>query len=370
MKIRPIRVVTLFSWFDCQCLGLEMAGIPYELVRWCEIDESAITAHNLIFPDAKDKNLGDITKVDWEAVSSEIGEIDLLTYSAPCTDISAVGKQAGIEKGSGTRSSLIWNVEDAIRALRPKWLLLENVRDLVGKKFYDNFIQWATIVNSYGYNTNWRLMDAQDYDCPQHRVRVFAISSRLDLGGMSFVFPPIMTPTIDVRDLLEVDADEKYYLNKERTDSFMSYPVIRDGSMLDGSEVGFGKPIDYCGKKEFELLGFSRDHAGKIINRHTIKVANTIHTMTGGGGNTDQYVLERYEGLEQPYRVRKITPRECFRIQGVLDKDIDKLMQTYAFANKDGSVSYKRYLKDSELYQRAGNGIAIPVLAQLFRALF
>ena len=118
-----IRVFTAFSGYDSQCLALNSIGVDYELVGWSEIDKYAIRAHNALFPQWADRNYGDISKIDW----SQVPDFDLFTYSSPCQDFSQAGKQAGAVKGSGTRSSLLWECERAIEAKRPKYLLFENV---------------------------------------------------------------------------------------------------------------------------------------------------------------------------------------------------------------------------------------------------
>ncbi len=130
-KDNPLRVVTLCSGYDSQLMAIERLGIPWECVGWSEIDPYAIEAHNACFPQLKDKNLGDMTTIDW----SNVPDFDLLTYSTPCQDISAAGLQQGLKEGSGTRSSIIWFTKYAIEAKHPKYLLMENVKALVGKKF-------------------------------------------------------------------------------------------------------------------------------------------------------------------------------------------------------------------------------------------
>ena len=116
----PLRVTTLFSGYDSQALALErlkdrIPNFDYELVNWCEIDPFAIQAHNVLFPQWKDRNLGDISKVDWETAE----KCDLLTFSSPCQDFSNAGLQKGGEEGSGTRSSLLWECKKAIETLKP-----------------------------------------------------------------------------------------------------------------------------------------------------------------------------------------------------------------------------------------------------------
>lgn len=269
-KQKPIRVITLFSGFDTQCLGLKYAGIPYECVRWCDNDPQAILARNLIFPDEKDRNLGDITKVDWEALATEVGEIDLLTYSFPCQSISSAGQQAGLTEGSGTASSLLWYVEGAIKALKPKRLLLENVKDLVGKKFKSEFLRWVQIVNSYGYNTNWKVLDAQDFDSPQHRERVYAVSERLDVITAPFQFPDAMPLKTKLVDLLEEEVPEKYYLSEESIKKFMAHTVLHK-DRGNGFKFKPLDPHDVNGAGADEIAGTVRAHGlGSYSDQHVI----------------------------------------------------------------------------------------------------
>ena len=101
------------------------------LVGWSEIDKFAIQAHNAVYPQWAERNFGDISKIDW----ANVPDFDLFTYSFPCTDISNAGQQKGLEKGSGTRSSLLWECQKAIEIKRPKYCLMENVSTLVSKKF-------------------------------------------------------------------------------------------------------------------------------------------------------------------------------------------------------------------------------------------
>ena len=177
-----IKVCTTFSGYDSQCLALKYAGIPFDLVAWSEIDKYAIAAHNALFPEYADRNLGDITKVDWNTVP----DFDLLTYSSPCQDISNAGMQRGLEKGSGTRSSLLWEVEKAIEAKRPIYLLMENVKALVGKKFKADFEAWLKTLESYGYQNFWKVLNAKDYDVPQNRERECSLCLSSAEGTSSF----------------------------------------------------------------------------------------------------------------------------------------------------------------------------------------
>ena len=165
-----LNVITLFSGYDSQCLAL---------------DRSVINK-----------------------------PIDLLTYSSPCQDFSTAGLQRGGEAGSGTRSSLLWEVERAVKALRPKYLLLENVSALVSEKFLPLFGRWCNVLEGYGYHNTWQVMDAKDYGVPQNRERVFLVS-KLD-DETPYYFPKPFKLERRLRDVLEDNVPEMYYLSDER----------------------------------------------------------------------------------------------------------------------------------------------------------
>ena len=155
-KENPLKVFTTFSGYDSQCLALKKAGIPFDLVGWSEIEKRAITAHNALFPEYKDRNYGDICKIDW----ANIPDFDLFTYSSPCTSFSLAGKMLGGEEGSGTQSSLLWECKKAIEIKRPKYLMLENVEMLVSHKFIHTFKKWIAFLTSLGYTSYWKVLKA------------------------------------------------------------------------------------------------------------------------------------------------------------------------------------------------------------------
>lgn len=150
-KNHPLRVCTLCSGYDSQCLALKYlkdkhSEFDFDLVAWSEIDKSAITAHNILFPEYKDRNLGDMSKIMWDGVK----DFDMLTYSTPCQSVSTAGMRKGIEEGSGTKSSLLWYTRNAIIAKKPRYLLMENVKGLVTEKFRPFFFAWLKELESYG----------------------------------------------------------------------------------------------------------------------------------------------------------------------------------------------------------------------------
>ena len=233
-----------------------------------------MVAHNLIFPQYADRNVGDMTKVDWNKVieeyekrksetdmgrvcvcqgglrasaagegvavpeSNEVRhgdsdrvrsfEIDLLTYSTPCTDISQAGKRAGIAPGSGTRSAILWHTEDAVKALRPKILLQENVAALVNQQNIGWFREWQRTLQRLGYDNYWQVLNARDIafwadlgPVPQNRDRVFMVSVRKDLHQPPFQFPRPTALRRTIADILEDDAPESFFLKPDSVCAFL-----------------------------------------------------------------------------------------------------------------------------------------------------
>lgn len=218
-----VRVFTAFSGYDSQCLALDRLHrdfpmeFDYELVGWSEIDRAAIVAHDALYPSARGRNYGDISKIDW----SKVPDFDLFTYSFPCTDISAAGRQAGLSRDSGTRSGLLWECERAIRIKRPKWLLMENVKALVSDKFIGEFHKWLELLDGYGYNSFTQVLNAADYGVPQNRERVFCVSIRDDGDSPMYHFPKPFKLERVLMDVLEEEVDEQYYIDDKRLQFFI-----------------------------------------------------------------------------------------------------------------------------------------------------
>lgn len=244
-----IKVFTAFSGYDSQCLAMDRLkrdypDFDYELVGWSEIDKYAIQAHDALFPQWADRNYGDISKIDW----SQVPDFDLFTYSFPCQDISNAGLQRGFEDGSETRSSLLWECLKAIVEKRPKYLLLENVKALVSKKFLPMFNKWIKSLEDYGYYNNWSVLNTKDFGVPQNRERVFLMSIRRDLLDPNPVynFPKPFPLEIRLKDVLEEKVDEKYYLSDKIVEGFNAHK-----QRMKERGNGFGwKPTDGGGLRE------------------------------------------------------------------------------------------------------------------------
>lgn len=222
-KNNPLRVVTLCSGYDSQCLALNRLreaypDFDYRLVAWSEWDpessaptdrQPAVIAHKALFPDTAGLNLGDMTKIDW----TKVEDFDLLFYSTPCQSISQAGLQHGFTEGSGTRSSIIWNVRDAVKEKRPKFLCLENVKAMVTEKFVGMFNLWQLELERLGYRNFAEVLNAKDYGVPQNRERIFLVSIRDDGDLPRFFFPQPFPLERRLKDVLVENVDEKYYLS-------------------------------------------------------------------------------------------------------------------------------------------------------------
>ena len=161
-------------------------------------------------------NYGDITKID----ETKVPDCDLITYGFPCQDISVAGLGKGIIEGE-TRSGLLFDALRIIKYKKPKYAIAENVKNLVGKRFKDDFNSLLEELDSYGYNNYWEVLNAKDYGIPQNRERVFVVSIRKDVDTGDFKFPKPFDNGLRLKDLLEDEVEDKYYIDNERTDNLL-----------------------------------------------------------------------------------------------------------------------------------------------------
>ena len=167
--MKELKIISLFSGYGTQELALKYSGIKYKNIANCDILKSANDAYDSLHTTLLG-NLGDISKVD----EKTFPECDFLTYSFPCQDISISGVQRGITKG--TRSGLLYEVERIVEHNKPKFLLMENVKNLVSKNHIEKFNNYIEKLNSLGYGSAWMVLNGSDFGCPQNRERVFMFS--------------------------------------------------------------------------------------------------------------------------------------------------------------------------------------------------
>lgn len=236
-KKQMLKVITLFTGIGAQEAALKRLGLDFEMVGISEIDKYAIQSYEAI--NGPTRNYGDITQIE------RLDYADLWTYSSPCQDFSTAGKQKGIYNADGslTRSGLLLHVErllteSVLYGTQPKYLLLENVKALVSKKFMPDFQRWLDKLEQLGYNNYWQILNAKDYGIPQNRERVFVVSIRKDVDTKGYKFPSPVPLEKRLKDMLEPCVDEKYYLSADKVEKFLQNGNKNTTIQIQQLEIG------------------------------------------------------------------------------------------------------------------------------------
>lgn len=364
---KPIRLIELFAGYGSQAMALKRIGAKFEHYRVVEFDKYAIASYNAVH--GTDFPTMDITKVHAEDLNICGTETFtyLLTYSFPCTDLSVAGKQAGMSKGSGTRSSLLWEVERILTEIRdsngelPQILFMENVPQVHGKKNINDFEKWLGFLESLGYTNYWQDLNAKNYGVAQNRNRCFMFSF---LGNYSYDFPQPIQLTKRIRDYREEVIDKKFYISdktlkgfaehakKQKEKGYGFHAVIKDVDDISSTiKSGYYKDGSDCLLKVAGKINSSQD--GKVVYTDGIAL-----TLTSGHYNVPKIaeptIRKSYESEKLQHSIRKLTPRECGRLMGVSDEDIDKM----AAVNSN-----------TQLYKQFGNSIVVDVMCAMFKNL-
>lgn len=473
--MKTLRVFEAFSGYGSQSMALKRLGVDYEVIGISEIDKYALQAYMAVHGETP--NYGDISKIDWTAVP----DFDFLTYSFPCTDISSAGLQKGLEEGSGTRSSLLWECKKAIEAKKPKYLLMENVKALTYKKFKPYLDKWLDYLKDLGYTNFAKILNAKNYGVPQNRERIFVVSV---LGEAEYSFPEGFELEKRLKDVFETKIEESFYLSKKAIDGFNKHrermkergngfgweptdgncisssvlttagcrpddnyikekygnkrvqSIVESGKIsgdkvefidaynqqvqdiagtikttIDSSCMSFitepdklfdddkKRLNDVCMESEKEIIGISVntnsrklefkgaksispicstlratdykcshtvwesdaqiEYKGKKLNEGDGLYLSTSQDFFHGGLEGISRTLKATNsdaGVVQNYRIRKLTPRECFRLMGVSEIDIDKIQSAG--------------ISKTQQYKMAGNSIVVDVLYYIFKNLF
>ena len=297
----PLRLIELFAGIGSQTQALTNIGVPHTVVGISEIDKYAIQSYKAMHGEVT--NFGDIREI------KSLPDADLWTYSFPCQDISVAGKGAGIKEG--TRSGLLFEVERLLitaseKGNLPKYLLLENVKNLVSKKFKADFDRWLYFLSSLGYTNYWQILNAKDFGIPQNRERVFCVSIRGE--HKPFKFPEKRELKLRLRDMIDEVVDEKYYLKESTIRSIInsSFNSRRD-SIRKGDDVAYTiLARDFKGPQCVqvgEVVGGKWDKMHDISRRvyEPDGISPTVHCQQGG--NTELKIAENFVlggGKEDP----------------------------------------------------------------------
>ena len=209
-----IKILELFGGIGACSKALERLGIDYEIADYVEIDKYAVKSFNAMHGTNFEPQ--DICKWDKDI------EVDLIMHGSPYQDFSVAGLQQGGDEGSGTRSSLMYETIRIVQKLKPKYVIWENVKNVISKKHIHNFSNYIDRMSELGYSSYYQVLNAKDYGIPQNRERVFTISIRKDID-MGYVFPPKQELKLRLKDMLEDNVDEKYYLS----DKMINYVCAR-----------------------------------------------------------------------------------------------------------------------------------------------
>ncbi len=314
-----LSVVTLFSGYGSQELALQYLDIEHRVIANSDINKNANKVYDVLHK-TELGNLGDITKID----ENNFPECDLLTYSFPCQSLSLAGKLEGIKEG--TESGLLLEVERILTVNRPKYLMMENVRNLVSKKFKPQFEKHLTFLKELGYATAWKIYNAVDYGCPQNRERVIMMA---ELGGCE---RELMCKLNDAKEnkierkplksILEGEFDENFIIDKE-------YTPFENKQESNCKVVATINGINYR----------------QVQGVYSIEAASPCLTKTA-----------RVKIMTEKNQIRYLTAREAYRLMGVIEEDIDLMLSTELSTNQHNAL--------------AGNSICVEVLKVIFYEFF
>ena len=457
----------------------------WKLVNFCEFDKYATSSYCAIHNEDGSKNLGDITKVD----ETKLEPFNMICGGSPCQDFSVAGKQKGsmwtckdcgheynpltvhwserdkcpccgsnnIEK---TRSSLLVEYLRVIRANKPNFGMYENVKNIVGKQFKDTFKMFTDELDEYGYNVYWKVLNAKDYGIPQNRERVYLIFIKKELDNGKFTYPEPFDNGMRLKDILEENVDEKFYISNDKVQRFLTNLNNEDALLYDACQVKReGKSREY---NDFCPTLTARDYKDpRLVNDNVVKQVGNISKCEGnwknpqvgriystdgcsptlntcGGGSHEPKIVQlgnvnpsgkgmngnvfdenglaptlttnKGEGnkiairqatkkgyiecelggvadlsypesktrrgrvqengqicptitatetgvcrIESPIRIRKLTPKECFRLMGFSDENFE---------------AAEKMVSNSQLYKQAGNSIVVDVLYYILVELY
>ena len=406
-----LKILELFGGIGACTQALKRLGIDFEISDYVEIDKYAVKSYNVI--NGTNFEPQDITK--W---NKQI-DVDLIMHGSPCQDFSIAGKQAGGDEDSGTRSSLMYETIRIVERLYPKYVVWENVKNLLSKKHKHNFDSYLEKLNQLGYNNYYQVLNAKDYGIPQNRERVYTISIRKDIDNGTFIFPEKEELKLRLKDMLEDEVDEKYYLS----DKMINYIVANNTKWTGNnnqsiinksiaSTINTGEGSRRCDASNYVSNKLQDDFDLKIIKNFEISIKNANKkgydiAIDGDSVNLQQpnsttrrgrvghqvsqtlqcnnsigvivignYMPSNYdssrivdnEGLaptvkenhgtvtatQDHLRIRKLTPKECWRLMGFSDESFEK-------AEKVNS--------NTQLYKQAGNSIVVDVLYKIFKNL-
>ena len=361
-----MKVLELFGGIGAPRKALERLGIECEVVDYVEIDKYAVKSYNAIYGENYEPQ--DVTKWDRNI------DVDLIFHGSPCQDFSIAGKGAGGEEDSGTRSSLMWHTVRIVEKLKPKYVIWENVKAVISKKHIETFDKYLEKMENLGYTNYYQVLNAKDYGIPQNRERVFTVSvlkeptgnlllsfpPKIEYKKINFTFPPKQELKLRLKDMLEDEVDEKYYL--KNINEFVKKRYIEKGYIpelfnpYNKKEIKNIAPTQstQCGSTTSSCAVLYSDYSKKKIQENISRI-NGKESGTITANAMQSFNHDNCQMVNSGCRIRKLTPLECWRLMGFDDEDFYKAEQVNS---------------NSQLYKQAGNSIVVNVLETIFKELF
>lgn len=335
-----MRIIELFGGIGACSKALLNLGASVEILDYVEIDKYAVKSYSALHHTFEPQ---DITI--W---NKHFENVDLIMHGSPCQDFSVAGKQAGGDKGSGTRSSLLYETLRIVEDIKPKYVVWENVKNLLSEKHKHNLDNYIEEMNRVGYRSYYEVLNSKDYGIPQKRERIFVVSIRNDIDK-EFIFPPKKELNIVLKDLLEEKVDEKYYLSEKMVNYILDMKDKQLGTKWEGRadndilNADIAHTISVRGAGGSQRAGVSNFIVEGIDGEIKVKDLKNVYLRNLGSKENSQI------------RIRKLTPKECWRLMGFSDEDFEKVRPINS---------------DSQLYKQAGNSIVVNVLEEIFINLF
>ena len=384
-----LKLFEAFAGIGAQAKSLKNIGVDFESVGVAEVDGDAIKSYAAVHADTSNvtipseeemqaymerlnipldkkgnrrilkdteleavykssvaiKNVGDISKV------TEFPEMDLFTYSFPCQSISFAGYGHGLDRGSGTRSSLLWECERVIEQQKPKYLLMENVKALLSVKHKHNFDIWKEWLDDMGYNSYVMVLNAKHFGIPQNRERVFMVSIRKDVDN-GYEIPVGREIDVKISDFVDYSVEARLSMEKHRD------IVERDTGLQQRIKNVLNGIEHEIPKNKIDGLGqvYASFRSTAVTNHESwyVQTLTTANQKVYLGGISKKKLYDDSDDLVNYFWCRELSSREYWRLMGFTDEDYDKASQV---------------TKVASLYRQAGNSIVVPVLEAIFTNL-
>lgn len=344
---KKIKLIELFGGIGSQAKALEILAkyskeVIFEHYKLVEFDSYCVKSYNAIHnTNFEVKDITKITCEDLKIVKDD--SIYILTYSFPCQDLSTAGKGRGMQKGSGTRSSLLWEVERLLLEQKdkqlPQILVMENVPQVRSGVNKSNFDTWKKVLEELGYSNFVKVLNAKDYGIPQTRRRCFMVS--ILSKEHSYHFPDEIKTTITAKDIIKRfdEVDEKYRMS----DSLLRCLLKEDTGGFDRKEIFLKKILN--NPRFLCTIVTGQGHA----TDNQIVRDDTIRKQVAGVKETEKLIKILSNNT------RRLTPSECLRAMG--------------FSNSDCEIISKA-ASETQIYKQAGNSIVVTVLIALFAEFY